>query len=357
MSVRRLNKKENKMVFKVNVTPKFNRTLDSFAIDIVSKIIPLMKAGELSFSREFTRTSFKDFLWDAFNEGKKHKAVFYLMRVNLLLNQFVKEYQPTGIQQKQDLDAIRRFLSELHPDSTQRDAEKAFHHLDKVNLIRLANTIVDTIKGDITQYNQVYWRVFEIIDMKHFQEVLHKEYKNGVGVQYYAGIGSRETPPEIQEKMTKIASKLEKYRFVLRSGGAEGADLAFEKGVKKNKEIYYAKDANIMSYYFANYFHPAPKNLKEYPKKLMARNTFQILGKLEGGKENPRSSFVICWTPDGAESHQQRTRETGGTGQAISIASYYQIPIFNLKNEDAIERLEKWIKENSVVPADFTLNV
>lgn len=53
----------------------------------------------------------------------------------------------------------------------------------------------------------------------------------------YTGIGSRETPPEIQEIMTNYARKLDKLGFILRSGGAMGADTAFEKG-STNKEIY-----------------------------------------------------------------------------------------------------------------------
>ena len=50
-------------------------------------------------------------------------------------------------------------------------------------------------------------------------------------MKYYAGIGSRETPKEICNKMTEIASLLEKQDFVLRSGGAQGADHAFEIGI------------------------------------------------------------------------------------------------------------------------------
>ena len=50
-------------------------------------------------------------------------------------------------------------------------------------------------------------------------------------MKYYAGIGSRETPKEICNKMTEIASLLENQDFVLRSGGAQGADHAFEIGI------------------------------------------------------------------------------------------------------------------------------
>lgn len=59
-------------------------------------------------------------------------------------------------------------------------------------------------------------------------------------IRYYAGIGSRETPPYVQKLMTEIAAVLEQRNFVLRSGGANGADKAFENGVvnKQEAEIY-----------------------------------------------------------------------------------------------------------------------
>jgi predicted Rossmann fold nucleotide-binding protein DprA/Smf involved in DNA uptake len=48
---------------------------------------------------------------------------------------------------------------------------------------------------------------------------------------YYAGIGARSTPPQILSVMTRLASKLEGMGYTLRSGGAAGADTAFERGV------------------------------------------------------------------------------------------------------------------------------
>lgn len=54
----------------------------------------------------------------------------------------------------------------------------------------------------------------------------------------YAGIGSRETPRSILDLMTAIARKLEALGYTLRSGGATGADTAFEEGVERLKEIY-----------------------------------------------------------------------------------------------------------------------
>jgi len=54
-----------------------------------------------------------------------------------------------------------------------------------------------------------------------------------------------------------------------------------------------------MSYFAAYLFHPSPYILSknEYAKKLMARNTFQILGDLSSDVIEP-SLFVVCWTKD-----------------------------------------------------------
>jgi hypothetical protein len=63
---------------------------------------------------------------------------------------------------------------------------------------------------------------------------------------------------------------------------------------------------------------------------MMIRNYFQIFGH-EGAE---RSSFVICWTPDGANGTTILTsHESGGTGQAIRIASKYNIPVYNLNSD------------------------
>lgn len=171
-------------------------------------------------------------------------------------------------------------------------------------------------------------------DFSFISDLINQQY-NCNKREYYAGIGSRKIDKSTEDFMTKFANVIENTRIVLRSGGAEGSDKAFEKGVEKkaNKNIFYAEDADLMSYFAAYLFHPAPYILSknEYAKKLMARNTFQVLGDLSSDVIEP-SLFVVCWTKDGVETHKQRTKETGGTGQAISIADIFEIPVINLKN-------------------------
>jgi hypothetical protein len=168
---------------------------------------------------------------------------------------------------------------------------------------------------------------------------------------YYAGIGSRKTPAQILFTMTKIARTFAQHGWILRSGGAAGADTAFSNGAGELAHIYlpwhgfgtptsgrafiYSSDAME----FAKQFHPTWSRLSWTAKKLMARNTHQILGHDALG----RSSIVICWTPDGAET--LTTRETGGTGQAIRMAVHYNVPVFNLKRPGRLDDLRRWYKK------------
>ncbi len=162
--------------------------------------------------------------------------------------------------------------------------------------------------------------------------------------KFYAGIGSRETPMHIQEKMTEIASILERRGYTLRTGYAIGADQAFGRGTLKkevfNPDDYYIKGVQYKytreEWAFAERtlkkYHPAfqkgGNGIKSKAKRdLLARNTFQIFGV---GDATKNSEFVIGYTPDGAET--TTTQETGGTGQAIRISNDYDIPVYNLKN-------------------------
>lgn len=166
----------------------------------------------------------------------------------------------------------------------------------------------------------------------------------------YAGIGSRSTPPDILVFMEKIAKRLSKLGFILRSGGADGADSAFEKtailkeiylpweNFRGNKSIY--TEPKYQAYSIAKEIHPAWNRLNSTAQKLMARNSHQILGI---DLKTP-CHFVVCWTPDGCETKETRAIKTGGTGQAIELANINNIPVFNLKNDDAMDRLADCVK-------------
>ena len=155
---------------------------------------------------------------------------------------------------------------------------------------------------------------------------------------FYAGIGSRDTPPEVLSLMESAARFLGRKNLVLRSGGARGADRAFETGcdsISAKKEIYLptrgfgghpsllygtTKEARQI----ASKFHPCWANVSHLGRDFHARNLYQLLGNdLQNQKP---SLFVLCYTPNG--------KVVGGTGQALRMAEHYQIPVFNFGNMD-----------------------
>jgi len=153
---------------------------------------------------------------------------------------------------------------------------------------------------------------------------------------YYTGIGSRETPANILEQMENIAYLLAKRGYILRSGGADGADSAFEKGCDQangQKDIYipwknfnnrgWGADAGIIpdleaAKEIVMRTHPASHRLSKGAMKLHSRNPYQILGE---GLANP-SAFVVCYTKNGELA--------GGTATAIRLAQEHGIPVFNI---------------------------
>lgn len=151
----------------------------------------------------------------------------------------------------------------------------------------------------------------------------------------YAGIGSRKTPEDIRHLMTQAATQLSYHDLILRSGGAEGADTAFEQGADRYlKEIYipwngfngrYTNNVGVIvphvseeAYDLARFHHPNWQACSAGARKLHIRNCFQILG---ADLKTP-ALFVLCWTPGGMG--------TGGTGQAIRLATYHDVPVFDL---------------------------
>jgi len=174
--------------------------------------------------------------------------------------------------------------------------------------------------------------------------------------KYYTGIGSRALPDHLSKPLTQAASFLEGQGYVLRSGGARGADMAFELGVTdvKNQEIYIPwagfnkrynprqnntditvdidDGANAKAVAMAAEHHPAWDKLSQPVKRLMVRNSCQLFGITM----NKPSDFVLCWTPAG--------QMVGVTNQALRIAQANNIKIINF-GSDSLPNIEKQLME------------
>lgn len=172
--------------------------------------------------------------------------------------------------------------------------------------------------------------------------------------QPYAGVGSRETPIPILGIMSVVAYYLAKSGYTLRSGGAPGADTAFETGAWaavdsdgtskpeiylpwrnfENRESPARMEPQAEAYEIAKQFHPNWHGLSQGGQKLHARNVHQVLGF---DVNSPTiSGFLICWTREG--------KGGGGTGQALRMARHYGVrEVYDLANREHLEIIKEFI--------------
>lgn len=170
----------------------------------------------------------------------------------------------------------------------------------------------------------------------------------------YTGVGSRKTPEHILELMKLFATKMESKGYILRSGGADGADTAFESGVVSKKEIYlpWPRFNNRQGVHLdvhldmlsvqdkataaaiAESVHPAWERLSEGARKLHTRNVLQVLGN---DLASP-SSFLICWAEE-----DKRGNISGGTRTAWMLAEKYGVRKYNLFNPDTERMVREWL--------------
>jgi hypothetical protein len=140
-------------------------------------------------------------------------------------------------------------------------------------------------------------------------------------MRYYAGIGARNTPAEVLALMSNIGKNLSLEGMTLRSGGAKGADLAFEIGASTEGgpcEIFLAKHSTPAAEDLAGLYHPNWGACRPYVRSLHGRNSMILMGE---NLDTP-VDFVVCWTPEGVI--------TGGTGQSIRMAQGLEITVVNL---------------------------
>lgn len=176
--------------------------------------------------------------------------------------------------------------------------------------------------------------------------------------RYYTGVGSRQTPIHILKLMEQIASAMASKGYIGRSGGAVGADAAFERGAVKSGgkfDAYIPWGAgfirkggilsNINPSRYDNYtraiemaagVHPAWERCSDAAKKLHTRNVYQILGN---DLESPSEVCFLYAEPCGKTSASRRVR--GGTNTAFQLALKYNVPVYNLYFQNDRQRVCK----------------
>ncbi len=169
----------------------------------------------------------------------------------------------------------------------------------------------------------------------------------------YAGIGSRNTPCEWLVVMERIGRIFGARGWTLRSGGAAGADSAFERGAaggaveiflpwpdprRKGGGIVLAGAILERALLLASVVHPNWKGCNGTSRLLHARDVAQVWG---ADLVTP-ADIVICWAPPTSDGGV-----FGGTRTAVAVARAARIPVFNLAVPGALERLRALYRGHS----------
>ncbi len=192
----------------------------------------------------------------------------------------------------------------------------------------------------------------------------------------YAGVGSRATPPEVLAGMSDAAQALGDAGFALSTGGADGADKAFEAGALRTDapvtvhtpwpgyngyrpgrdpesdiDVVHprAGDAvrGLSFLHLARKHHPTWDRCRRGARALFLRNVSILAGALDDDGTVLPVRAVIAWNPNGSA----HGREAGGTGHTLRVAAELGIPVVNLsertppgRNADALAAIPTVIR-------------
>ena len=170
----------------------------------------------------------------------------------------------------------------------------------------------------------------------------------------YAGLGDLQTPEYIIEVIRTTAILLVHDGFMCITGGCQGAEQAFANGTlvaggsvkihlpwpsfeaqwiaklpKERAQIIVLQDDDTDAYNSVKTFHPAYEKLTPSVRAINARY-FNILNNV---------SFLICWTNEG--------KLIGSTGQAMRLATYLHVPIYNLGIKETLDKMVTKIQQRS----------
>ena len=183
------------------------------------------------------------------------------------------------------------------------------------------------------------------------------------GTFAYAGVGSRRTPPDILDAMGDIAQTLGDAGAALSTGGAHGADKAFETGALRTDapitvhtpwpgyngyrpgrdpetdiDIVHPKSTETVegrTYAdLAREHHPHWNRCGRGARALFVRNVSILAGAIDDDGGTLPVRAPIAYTPNGLPVG----REAGGTGHTLRTAASLDIPSVNLSPRTPPER-------------------
>lgn len=178
----------------------------------------------------------------------------------------------------------------------------------------------------------------------------------------YLVASNEDVPQETLDQFKRLAHELESKDFIARNLGASTVDDIVRQETNKGETILpwrNFRELDSKLYYstpqahdIAKQFHQAYDKMKDTVKGFLARNVRGVLGK---DLKSP-IMFLICYSSDGAERAADVSSSTGLISHIINIADAMLIPVFNLSNKDAEQRLKDYLRLQNNVTEDRRQN-
>ena len=314
----------------------------------MAKTIDDFKGSYFFLSNFYT----KKLVW----RGEDYNGAEYAYQANKASNkedarQIINAYTPTEAKKLGRRVNMRPHFEE-QKDQTMLSIVRAKFSDPSLGQLLLATGKAELIEGN--WWNDTYWGVYKGKGKNRLGKILMQVRKELRKLDrkrlYYAGIGSRATPKDIRNVMNLMAGKLEQESWWLRTGGADGADLAFMAGCTaqniflpwpgfNDQEGLAIRGSSLepKAFRIAAHHHPGWRNCSLAARTLHARNALIVLGSSLSKKT--ASKAVIFWAEEDRKGNVE-----GGTGMGVRIAMAYGIPTFNLKNTPPKKVLKKMLK-------------
>lgn len=163
--------------------------------------------------------------------------------------------------------------------------------------------------------------------------------------------GNKGMPEQFMPILMRMCGLLKQHGFVIRTGWSEGTEQMLAKAMhdcelytpwklKEGPQNVFSSWASDESKEFAKRFCPEWGTLKDHMQAVYSKNARLVLGK----KVNSPCQLTIIWSEDGVEGNSTRTPRSGHAGHIASMSRAMSIPVININNPDAEQRLIKFLE-------------
>lgn len=164
--------------------------------------------------------------------------------------------------------------------------------------------------------------------------------------------GNKGMPEQFMPILLRMCHALRQHGFVIRTGWSEGTEQMLAKAMP-DCELYtpwkpkengppniFSSWASDESKEFAKRYCPEWGSISEPMQAVYSKNARLVLGK----KVTSPCQIVIIWSEDGVEANSSRTPRSNHAGHIAAMANAMHIPVININNPGAEERLRKFLE-------------